>query len=200
MARILASEPRAILLDEPFSALDGFLKWNLEQELFELLSGYSGPILWVSHDLGECCRNCRTVCVMENGVSGKITDMETLVRYPATEGAARLAGNGNFLPAERTESGVKLTGWDVVLPLDAPADNATVVIPDAAVTLGSGPHTAYVRRVIRDLNGSVVLLCPVADADVPPLRVKVATGAAPAEGSTVAMDILAEKCFCYRRA
>lgn len=96
---------------------------------------------------------------------------------------------------------MKLTGWDVVLPLDAaPADNATVVIPDAAVTLGSGPHTAYVRRVIRDLNGSVVLLCPVADADVPPLRVKVATGAAPAEGSTVAMDILAEKCFCYRRA
>ena len=46
----------------------------------------------------------------------------------------------------------------------------------------------------------LVLLCPVADADVPPLRVKVATGAAPAEGSTVAMDILAEKCFCYRRA
>ena len=95
---------------------------------------------------------------------------------------------------------MKLTGWDVVLPLDAPADNATVVIPDAAVTLGSGPHPANLPRDRPDLNGSVVLLCPVADADVPPLRVKVATGAAPAEGSTVAMDILAEKCFCYRRA
>lgn len=131
---------------------------------------------------------------------GTQTDPVFAVFYGVSVGAARLAGNGNFLPAERTESGVKLTGWDVVLPLDAPADNATVVIPDAAVTLGSGPHTAYVRRVIRDLNGSVVQLCPVADADVPPLRVKVATGAAPAEGSTVAMDILAEKCFCYRRA
>lgn len=50
LARILASEPRAILLDEPFSALDSFLKWNLELEIADLLSGFDGPILWVSHD------------------------------------------------------------------------------------------------------------------------------------------------------
>ena len=52
LARILCSEPQAILLDEPFSALDSYLKWNLELELTELLSGFRGPILWVSHDLG----------------------------------------------------------------------------------------------------------------------------------------------------
>ena len=75
LARIQASEPKAILLDEPFSALDSFLKWNLELELSDLLSGFDGPILWVSHDLGECYRNCRTVCVIENGASGAVTDM-----------------------------------------------------------------------------------------------------------------------------
>ena len=37
LARILASEPQAILLDEPFSALDSYLKWELE--LGELLGG-----------------------------------------------------------------------------------------------------------------------------------------------------------------
>ena len=88
LARILCSEPQAILLDEPFSALDSYLKWNLELELSDLLAGFRGPILWVSHDLGECCRNCQKVCVMENGVSSSVTDMETLVRYPATQGAA----------------------------------------------------------------------------------------------------------------
>lgn len=67
LARILASEPRVILLDEPFSAPDTFLKWNLELELADLLADFPGPILWVSHDLGECYRNCKTVCVMENG-------------------------------------------------------------------------------------------------------------------------------------
>ena len=50
LARILASEPQAILLDEPFSALDSYLKWELE--LGELLGAIDGPILWVSHELG----------------------------------------------------------------------------------------------------------------------------------------------------
>ena len=45
LARILVSEPRAILLDEPFSALDSFLKWHLELELSDLLAEFSGPIL-----------------------------------------------------------------------------------------------------------------------------------------------------------
>ena len=52
LARILASEPQAILLDEPFSALDSYLKWELELELGELLGAFDGPILWVSHKLG----------------------------------------------------------------------------------------------------------------------------------------------------
>ena len=52
LARILASEPQAILLDEPFSALNSYLKWELELELGELLGAFDGPILWVSHELG----------------------------------------------------------------------------------------------------------------------------------------------------
>ena len=50
LARILASEPQAILLDEPFSALDSYLKWELE--LGELLGAFDGPILWVSPEPG----------------------------------------------------------------------------------------------------------------------------------------------------
>ena len=50
LARILASEPQAILLDEPFSALDSYLKWELE--LGELLGAFDGPILWGRHELG----------------------------------------------------------------------------------------------------------------------------------------------------
>lgn len=119
LARILASEPRVILLDEPFSALNTFLKWNLELELADLLADFPGPILWVSHDLGECYRNCKTVCVMENGRSGAGTDMQALVLHPATQDAARLAGCRNFLPAHRCAEGVQLDGWSLTLPLQA---------------------------------------------------------------------------------
>ena len=198
LARILASEPRAILLDEPFSALDGFLKWNLELELSNLLSDFTGPILWVSHDLGECRRNCQTVCVMENGVSGAITDMDTLLRHPATVGAARLTGNTNFLPAAACSGGVKIDGWGIALPLEAKAETATVVIPESAVMLGGGPYTALVYRVIRDLNGSVVLLRPADGAAAPFLRVRVPEHSAPEEGNKVSFELLAEECLCYK--
>ena len=119
LARILASQPRAILLDEPFSALDSYLKWNLELELSELLADFGGPILWVSHDLGECCRNCRRVCVMEQGRSGEMTDMSALVRRPTTLGTAKLAGCRNFFPVRAVEGGVLVEDWGLTLPLTA---------------------------------------------------------------------------------
>ena len=195
LARILASEPRAILLDEPFSALDSFLKWNLE--LSDLLADFGGPILWVSHDLGECFRNCKTVCVMENGTSGPVTDMETLVLRPSSEGAARLAGCRNFLPGRRCEDGVRLEGWDILLPAAAEQDAVTVAIPEAAIRLGAGDQRCAVRRVIRDLDSTVVLIGPASGEDAAMLRAVVPEGVAVEEGASLPFTLLAEKCLCY---
>ena len=197
LARILASEPRAILLDEPFSALDSFLKWHLELELSDLLAEFSGPILWVSHDLGECYRNCQSVCVMENGVSGAVTDMETLVRHPASQGAARLAGCRNFLPAHSCEDGVCLDGWNIHLPLRAEGEPLTVAIPDSAVTLREGSCPAKVCRIIRGLDGTVVLLRPAQEPDAPPLRAVLPEGMAVELGQTLSVSLAAERCLCY---
>ena len=197
LARILCSEPRVILLDEPFSALDSFLKWNLELELKDLLADFGGPILWVSHDLGECRRNCQTVCVMENGVSAAVTDMEMLLRQPASLGAARLTGCRNFLPARRCADGVLLDGWGLTLPLRAEGERVTVAVPDGAITLTEGAHRAQIRRVIHDLNATVVLLCPIGDTDAPPLRAALPDGVEVSEGQTIAFSLRAEKCMCY---
>lgn len=71
LARILINEPRALLLDEPFSALDATLKWQLELELLETLSEYSGPTVYVSHDPDEVARLCSSVCALNNGKSGE---------------------------------------------------------------------------------------------------------------------------------
>lgn len=96
LARILASEPRALLLDEPFSALDSFLKWQLEQELREVLDRFPGPVIWVSHDRGEVRRNCPRVCVLDAGRSSPVMGMGELMTNPGTVSAARLSGCKNF--------------------------------------------------------------------------------------------------------
>lgn len=199
LARILASEPRAILLDEPFSALDGYLKWNLEMELADFLSDFSGPILWVSHDLGECFRSCRSVCIMDNGASLPVTDMETLVHHPATQCAARLVGLRNFLPGRRCEGGVRIDGWEMVLPLQAASEQVTVAVPESAIVLAREGYTARVCRVIRDLHDTVAVLRPVQDADAQLLRVVLPEGMAVAEGDVISFALLADQCLQWEQ-
>ena len=199
LARILASEPRAILLDEPFSALDGFMKWNLEMELADFLSDFSGPILWVSHDLGECFRSCRSVCIMDNGASLPVTDMETLVHHPATQCAARLVGLRNFLPGRRCEGGVRIDGWEMVLPLQAASEQVTVAVPESAIVLAREGYTARVCRVIRDLHDTVAVLRPVQDADAQLLRVVLPEGMAVAEGDAISFALLADQCLQWEQ-
>lgn len=58
LARILAYEPEALLLDEPFSALDAHLKEKLQLELLELLRGYAGDAVRVTHSRDEAYRLC----------------------------------------------------------------------------------------------------------------------------------------------
>lgn len=64
---MLAGEPRLIMLDEPLSALDSFLRWRLEQEIVKLRKSFSGTVLFVSHNRDEVYRLCDRVVAMENG-------------------------------------------------------------------------------------------------------------------------------------
>ena len=131
---------------------------------------------------------------MENGVSSSVTDMETLVRYPATQSAAQLTGCRNFLPAHRCEGGVRLDGWDILLPLHAVGERATVAVPDGAITVEGGTHTARVSRVIRDLNATAVVLRAAEAPDAPPLCIVLPEGVRAAEGDTLSFSLLADRC------
>ena len=179
LARILCSKPEAILLDEPFSALDSFLKWNLELELSDLLADFQGPILWVSHDRGEVFRNCKKVCVMEQGTSQGIVTMRQLFHEPETEAAARLSGCKNIVEALPEGSAVTLPQWGLTLDCTGPvpANIRRVGIRAhhvAAVPEGTpGAFRCTVERVIQDVFTTIVLLRPEQAADdAPPLRME----------------------------
>lgn len=168
LARILASEPRAILLDEPLSALDSALRRQLEEELREALEGFGGPAVWVSHDLGEVCRSCRRVCVLEDGRSAPAVETRELIERPAAAGAARIAGCENMVRAcPGPEPGlVRVPAWGVTLRSAGPW-------PEGASLLGiraervrpaeEGAENAFpcrVRRVMDDVSGLTAALLP----------------------------------------
>lgn len=67
LARLLASEPSAILLDEPFSALDNELKDAIDSELKSTLLSANCPVLFVSHNAMEIERYCSRTLAIANG-------------------------------------------------------------------------------------------------------------------------------------
>lgn len=71
LARIMASKPDVILLDEPFSALDRTLSERLQQEMLEMLEDYPGIVILVSHYREELERFSHELLLMEEG---KIVD------------------------------------------------------------------------------------------------------------------------------
>lgn len=154
LARILAAQPRAILLDEPFSALDRFLQWELELTLEEILSDFPGTVLWVSHDREEVHRHCRRVAVIDHGTVGGVKTMDALLSRPATVAEARLAGCRNL--AACTVSGGILTApdWALSLPWDGPDGAYTLAIPDPALRWDPhGPLRGTVIRAMADSTG-----------------------------------------------
>ena len=104
LARIFLSSPRVLMLDEPFSALDGYLRWNLEQELLETLKEFGGPTLFVSHSRDEVYRICDRVCVMDQGASSPVIPVKQLFEAPKSRAAALLSGCKNFARAEVKEA------------------------------------------------------------------------------------------------
>ncbi len=101
LARILAYGPDVIMLDEPFSALDTYLREQLQMQVLEVLSSYGGDVLLVTHSRDELYRFCEESVVLENGqaVSGGKT--EELFRRPGHVTAARLTGCKNISPIRK---------------------------------------------------------------------------------------------------
>lgn len=94
-ARIMASEPELLLLDEPFSALDGYLRWQLELELTDTLRAFPGGTVYVSHNRDEVYRMCDSVCVISQGRSEQKLSVPELFATPTSLPAALISGCKN---------------------------------------------------------------------------------------------------------
>ena len=116
LCRMLAGEPEAILLDEPFAALDTHLRWQMEGEVRQTLAEFPGVALLVSHDRGEVYRMSGRVCVLNAGVAEPVTATRDLFERPRTLQAALISGCKNCVPAELLGAGqVRVPGWNTIL-------------------------------------------------------------------------------------
>ncbi len=105
VARALAPNPRLLLLDEPFSALDAGLRTELRAELRAILSSTDTTTLLVTHDQEEALSLADQVIVMRDGVIVQSAAPDELYAAPSELWTATFLGDAVLLPGLLAETG-----------------------------------------------------------------------------------------------
>ncbi len=162
-ARVLTSHAEILLLDEPFSALDSYLRWQLELELAEIFKIYGAAIL-VSHDSGEIYRLADKVAVMRDGKIDTIDDKREVFKHPKTLAAMILTSCKNISPARKI-SADKLfaTDWNLTLTAENIPDDLKFVGIRAhdlelCSELGENTFAMEVVQIIEDTFSYIVMV------------------------------------------
>lgn len=124
LARALAIHPDALLLDEPLSALDTYLRSQIEKLLTEVLSTYAGVTLFITHKLEEAYRLCRNLLVLSKGNVIANGPKEDIFERPATFTVALVTECKNFSLAQVVDSQhIRALDWDCTLRVVEPIPN-----------------------------------------------------------------------------
>ena len=133
LARILVGRPKILMLDEPFSALDSYLREEVEGEVAALLAGFAGTALLVTHNRDEAYRLCPDMVVMDGGRVLRTGATRAVFADPGSTAAARLTGCKNILPCARVDEHTVRLGGGALLQTALP-------VPEGCTAVGIRAH------------------------------------------------------------
>ncbi len=128
LARALITQPRVLLLDEPLSALDPFLRIQMRAELRRWQKELGLTFIHVTHSQEEAMALADTMVVMNHGVIEQVGSPHEVYNKPASEFVARFMGGHNVLQMPEGKIGVRTDHMSV-----APASGADAAHSKAAV-------------------------------------------------------------------
>ncbi|MFD1912964.1 sulfate/molybdate ABC transporter ATP-binding protein [Halodurantibacterium flavum] len=131
LGRALAIEPKLLLLDEPFGALDASIRRDLRRWLRSVHEATNSTTLFVTHDQEEAFELADRVVIMGAGRIEQVGTAEHIHDYPATPFVARFMGATVELPVTLRAGRAERAGWDLT------------ALPRAALPEGRG--TLFVR-------------------------------------------------------
>jgi sulfate transport system ATP-binding protein len=138
LARALAIEPRLLLLDEPFSALDALVRKDVRRWLRSLHDGLGITSVLVTHDQEEAMELADRIAVMDRGRIVQFDTASTLLRHPATAFVAGFVGEAARLPC------IVRGGVAHFDPL--PMSPLRTALPDGEATAFVRPHDIVASR------------------------------------------------------
>lgn len=146
IARALAPQPMALLLDEPFSGLDGELRAQVRESVVSGLRESDAAILIVTHDPEEAMLLGDEIALMADGRIVQAGPPEECYNRPSSLAAAALLGRVNVVPAE-VERGVARCLLGTFPAPDLPDGRASVLIRPEQLAIGPGGTQCVVAQV-----------------------------------------------------
>lgn len=159
LARLLVSQPKILLLDEPFSALDNHLRFALEQELHQVLKDFGKTVVFVSHNREEISRLSDRLAVMNQGMIEACGPTCRLFENPVTVTGAQLTGYHNISRLSRLSPteiqaldwGIFLSGESRMSPESSDTRADFVAVRSQSVCYGPGENE-FVCEVVQELE------------------------------------------------
>ena len=96
IARALSMEPKVLLLDEPFGALDALTRAHLQDELLKIVAKTGSTVLMVTHDVDEAVLLSDRIVMMTNGPAATIGDV-VVVNLPRPRERMALINDSRYL-------------------------------------------------------------------------------------------------------
>ena len=165
LARILVSAPDILLLDEPFSALDSYLRFNMEQEVRHVIREFGKTVIMVSHDRDEVYRMADSIAVMHEGRVEALGAKSEVFKNPETKNGAILTGCKNISRIEnRGEGCIFAAEWGIELSVNKYFDQANYVgLRMHSIYAGSGTNS-FRCRVVEEIENPfsyTIMLVPL---------------------------------------
>ena len=185
LARALAAEPRVLLLDEPFAALDVTAAPALRRLLRDLLREQGTTAAIVTHEVLDALALADTAVVIENGVVAERGPVRSVLTAPRSDFGARFAGI-NLVAGTVSEPGRLRTAWGehIMGVGDVGTGTAAVALfRPGAVAVHAEPPSGSPRNVFP---------VTIADVDLRGPLVRVRGAELPDGGAGLAADVTAE--------
>ncbi|MEL6574300.1 MAG: ABC transporter ATP-binding protein [Pseudomonadota bacterium] len=137
LARAVAMRPRALLLDEPLSALDAALREALRDELAALLRALGITAVFVTHDQTEAMAIADRVAVMRAGRIHQLDTPRTVYERPSDAFVASFVGGANRLVGRVEGDHLHLPGGALPLPASRPENPVFLIRPAGLLPAGA---------------------------------------------------------------
>ncbi|TAJ32612.1 MAG: sulfate/molybdate ABC transporter ATP-binding protein, partial [Reyranella sp.] len=196
LARALAVEPRVLLLDEPFGALDAKVRRDLRRWLREVHERTGHTTLFVTHDQEEALELADRVAIFNKGAIEQVGTPDEILDRPATPFVAGFVGEAVRLPVDAAGHWIRIGEHQVKTPTDNVVGPAELFVRPHDLVPATDPANAIAAHVVAVRRSGAARRAELSlGQGLPSVEIELPTGHAARKGDVLPVTFVTLRLF-----